>query len=381
MYSIAGYGQMLSDHRRVRAYSDALERAITPGCTVLDIGTGSGFFALLACRLGANKVYAIEPDEIVQVARTVARDNGYADRITFFQELSTSIDLPEQVDVVVSDLRTVVPWFQQHVATIEDARRRFLKPGGVLIPERDDVYAAVVEAPDAYATHVGHQPQDTAGFDMAAARRLGSEGWAKTHVEPEQLLTEPLHWATLDYRTITYPGVDADLRWIVQRQGTAHGIALWFDATLLGEIGFSNAPGAPPMLYGNAFFPLRDPVAVQAGDMIDLKLRADLAAGDYLWRWVTSVSRPGTGTVPITSFAQNNFSALRTMRTVRSRGSSCVPAYSEQVAIDRTILECVDGSRSLRAIAEVLADRYPTTFPSWEDALESVAAVTARYLE
>jgi hypothetical protein len=60
-----------------------------------------------------------------------------------------------------------------------DARTRLLAPDGVLIPAADRLWAAAVEAPVAYADTVSHQPQDTGGFDMSAARRAGANGWTK----------------------------------------------------------------------------------------------------------------------------------------------------------------------------------------------------------
>jgi len=42
----------------------------SPRLCVLEIGTGPGIFAVLACQLGASRVYAIEADPIIQVAAT-----------------------------------------------------------------------------------------------------------------------------------------------------------------------------------------------------------------------------------------------------------------------------------------------------------------------
>ena len=60
MYSIADYGAMIADDVRMGAFVRALRQAIKPGAVVIDIGTGTGIFALLACRFGARRVYAIE---------------------------------------------------------------------------------------------------------------------------------------------------------------------------------------------------------------------------------------------------------------------------------------------------------------------------------
>ena len=80
VYSILGYGQMISDRVRLHAFMEAMRRTIKPGCAVLDIGTGPGIMALLACRFGARKVYAIEADAVIHVAREIAVRNGFGDR-------------------------------------------------------------------------------------------------------------------------------------------------------------------------------------------------------------------------------------------------------------------------------------------------------------
>src|SRR5687767_12327163 len=115
MYSIAGHGAMIADTIRTDAYAEALRRVVKSGDVVLDIGTGSGIFALLACRFGARKVYAVEPGDAIDLAREIARTNGMNERIEFIRGLSTNIDLPERANVVVSDLRGTMPLFKSHV--------------------------------------------------------------------------------------------------------------------------------------------------------------------------------------------------------------------------------------------------------------------------
>lgn len=49
------------------AYVAGLRQAVTPGCTVIDLGAGPGLFALLACQFGAGHVWAIEPDPSIHL--------------------------------------------------------------------------------------------------------------------------------------------------------------------------------------------------------------------------------------------------------------------------------------------------------------------------
>src|SRR5207244_12500470 len=97
--------------------------------------------------LGAVRVYATGRGEIIKVAREVAAANDCTEKIQFFEELSDRVTLPGRADVVFSDLRAVLPLFQRHIPAIIDARRRFLVPGGTMIPSKDTLCADSVKAP------------------------------------------------------------------------------------------------------------------------------------------------------------------------------------------------------------------------------------------
>ena len=78
MYNVLAYGKMIADGPRTDAYVTALHNAIGPDSVVVDLGSGPGLFALIACRLGARRVFAIESENIIQVGRDAARELGYA---------------------------------------------------------------------------------------------------------------------------------------------------------------------------------------------------------------------------------------------------------------------------------------------------------------
>jgi ribosomal protein L11 methyltransferase len=60
-----------------------METLVTPECTVLDVGTGSGILAIAAARLGARSVLALDTDPVAAaVAGENVVRNGVADRVT-----------------------------------------------------------------------------------------------------------------------------------------------------------------------------------------------------------------------------------------------------------------------------------------------------------
>jgi ribosomal protein L11 methyltransferase len=62
-------------HETTRLCLEAIERAITPGARVLDVGCGSGILSLAAAKLGASSVTTLDIDD---AAVRVTRDNARA---------------------------------------------------------------------------------------------------------------------------------------------------------------------------------------------------------------------------------------------------------------------------------------------------------------
>jgi protein arginine N-methyltransferase 1 len=306
VYGLADHGKLLADRVRMQAYREALRRTVSPGSVVVDVGAGVGIFALLACQLGARHVYAIEVDDVIDLAREIAAANGYGDRITFIQDLSTNVTLPERADVMVSDLRGVLPWWEKHIPAVVDARERLVSPGGRLIPAVDAVWASLVDAPELYEP-VRLWDEHGLGVDLGHARARAANRWRRGRVGPDQLLVEPERWVSITYAETRSADAAATTTWAVARAGTAHGLVLWFDTSLVDGVGFSNAPGGPESLYGHAFFPLLAPVEVDLGDRISVDFRVRLVGADYIWSWKTSVS---SGRRTKAEYSQSTFFAL-----------------------------------------------------------------------
>ncbi len=380
MIGLIGYGSMIADKTRIQAYQVALRGAIEPGCTVLDIGAGTGIFSLLACQLGAGHVHAIEPNNSIQLARKLAVANGFSDRISFYQALSQTLTLPVPADVIVSDLRGALPLHGRHIPAIIDARRRFLAPDGVLIPQRDTLWAALVEDPELYRPYCEPWLSNDYGLDMHAGHPMVINTWKKTNAQQEQLLVQPQCWATLDYTTIENPHVAGELNWSIDHPGTTHGLLVWFDTELATGVGYSNAPGRPKLVYGQGFFPFREPVKLLPGDAVFVRLRANLTGGDYIWQWNTLIQSSDTVAPIKANFAQSTFlGETLTLAQLHKQDAGFRPALDEVGRVDQFLLSQMDGRITLGEIATRTLDEFPGYFANWNEALTRAAKLSSRY--
>jgi protein arginine N-methyltransferase 1 len=385
MYSIGDYGDMIADKVRMDPYAYALKAVIEPDSVVLDIGTGAGMHALLACKFGARKVYAIEPNDAIHLARELVRENGFADRIEFFQEISTHVTLPEKADVIVSDLRGVLPLYGGHIPAIIDARQRHLAPGGVLIPKRDTIWVSLVEASKVYTELVG--PWDYPyGMSMKWAQQIVLNDWIEENTDSfnqRSLLMEPQIWTVLDYTSIDNPNVSSSsLIQKATRGGTAHGLLLWFDGEIAEGIRVFNNPQAAKVanVYGCAFFPLLEPVSIDKGDTIIVTVEADHVNDQYQWRWHTRI-QSGENPQSIKADFEQSTDLDKTMESavLNKRILDSRPSRSEEGEIDHFILGMMDGGHTIEQIASGVQEKYSLRFKTQQEAQLYVNGLSQEY--
>jgi type I protein arginine methyltransferase len=380
MYSVLNYGDMVLDRVRMDVYARAIERVVKPGSIVLDLGAGTGVFSILAARAGASRVHAVEPNPAIHLLPDLAKENGVSDRIEIHPISSFDLELGEKADVIVSDLRGSFPLSEDHTAILQDARTRLLVPNGVMIPVKDRLFVAAVDSTNImYRLDQGISGYERLGVKTGAIR---SSLVDSVHLDvgcalrASDVVTKPAAWSVVDYATFEGGVVEGQVELVPQRTGVVCALAVWFEATIYEELGFTNAPGFD-LAYARVFLPLRERVSLGIDDRMTVAVRVDPRGRRWAWD-STVVDKSGSKKAV---FRQSSFFGTPTSAAELLRESEAHrPTLSSRGKRAASILAAMDGERTVGEIVEQLVsldgdDRKPPK----PRLLEEVRDAVSRY--
>ncbi len=269
--SIDFHRRMLADHVRHAAFRDALARTIERGkTTVADIGAGTGVLAFFARQLGAQKVWLYEPGPVIGLTEAIARDNAI-DGIELVQQHSLDVPDPTPVDLVVAEVLGNFAYEEGVLDTLRDARR-YLKPGGMLIPHGIVQFVAPVVTSrfdDELASwrRVGH------GLDFRSAETVTRNNMYVYAIEPGDLMADSAReWDRVTFLDDFESRREGTVQWYIDRPTTIYGFALWWTCTLTPGVELSTSPYAPRTHWDQIYLPLMSPIIADTGDDVTLAI-------------------------------------------------------------------------------------------------------------
>lgn len=280
---------LIADRVRNAAFFKALKAAIVPGkSVVVDIGAGTGLLGLLASKLGAKSVYLFETAEVAGVAARILKANR-AKNCHLIPCHSTEFVEPLDADVIVSETLGNYAFEENIVDTLNDGRRRFLKPGGVMIPNAIAQFVAPVVS-EHFDLELRAWERVEGGLDLSIAQAMSFNNAYVRTFSPGDLLEQgrcAVKWDAVDLTRSVKSGRKGEGRWTLASETVVYGFAYWWEASLGSGIALSTAPGAPRTHWEQLYFPLPQPIAAKAGESISvtLKSRSSEAAGTHL-SWV-----------------------------------------------------------------------------------------------
>jgi hypothetical protein len=370
---------LLADKVR-EAFRRSIFQYVKPGDTVVDLGAGTGILAYFACQAGARRVYAVEMGEVINFAEDICLKNGFQDKVIFFQDRSTRVDLPERADVLVTDTFDSFGIDGGILETIIDARERFLKPDAVIIPQSLELFGAPIELPELYERKIEFWSKDIYGINFSSLRRFAFNNLYSVRAGRDALLGAAASLAKIDLSTVSTSELFGETTLVVTRRGVMHGIVGWFATQLMQAIRLSNAPDGEDTHYAQVFLPLEQAVQLEEGDRLSITIHSYNGSA---WRWRVDVqsrlNAEENASEQKSHFDQSTFWGFPLSKEeFRKRSSTFTPRLSEQGAAELFVLRLFDEQRALGEIEKDLLRQFPSIFHSSRDAEVFVRELIAR---
>ena len=301
--------EMLEDVTRMKAYHAAIfgNALHFAGKVVLDVGCGTGILSLFAAKAGARKVYAVEATKCARLAKELVASNGVANTtVTVIEGMIEEIELPEKVDIIVSEFMGHFLLRESMIDCVLVARDRFLKPEGAMYPSSAKMLLAPVTCREEHAASTRNfqaAANDWGGFvesckrdwdiDFSIISSHMSQNFRneflysseEVHLQPSAFLGDAVCVKEIDLLTATLEDakqVSHSFAMPITKAGKGHhsldAFLGWFSVRFDGspqnpslrDVELSSGPcEVETTHWGQEAFMLHPPAAVQSTDVVE----------------------------------------------------------------------------------------------------------------
>jgi protein arginine N-methyltransferase 1 len=110
------------------------------------VTTGLTLGFRFAVRAGAKHVIGVDMSTIIEKAKEIVAANGMSNKITLLQGKMEEVELPfPKVDIIISEWMGYFLLYESMLDTVLYARDKYLKPGGLIFPDKATIYMAGIE--------------------------------------------------------------------------------------------------------------------------------------------------------------------------------------------------------------------------------------------
>lgn len=336
-------------------YRKAIAQVMPESATVADLGCGMGVLGLFCLEHSASHVWGIDESEAICLAQDTMKRAGLEARYTCIADSTFNVTLPERVDMLICDHVGFFGFDYGIIRLMRDARARFLKPGGIVVPQSLAMMVAAVSSDDALAK------AQCWGKDPVPKPYRWLEEPNRNRKFPLQLQEQDLisDAVTLGEIALDEDGPDffsfaATLT--ANRDARFDGLAGWFDCQLAEGLRMTNNPLDPDSIKrAQAFFPALESFPVSKGDQIKIKVR--FRVDDHIVSWM--IQPPGAGKKQ--QLSTFNSAVLTPADMVKDSGQPL--ALSARGEARAFVLSLVNGQRTSEDITALVLEEMPDLFP------------------
>ena len=265
--------EMLKDEVRTRTYQMAIlnNKHLFEDKIILDVGCGTGILSMFAVQAGAKHVYAVDCSSIIEQATRIVRDNGMSDKITLIQGKMEEIDLPvDKVDIIVSEWMGYFLLYESMLNTVIRARDKWLKPEGIVFPDKAVMYLCAVEDEQMKYERVDFW-ENVYGFDMSALKEVALKEPVVDIVDPKLVVTNTVPILNIDLQNCTEEDLSftSPFRLSAKRRDYIHSFVAYFECAFTRvhkPLGFSTSPFSKYTHWKQTIFYLNEPISICEGE-------------------------------------------------------------------------------------------------------------------
>jgi len=269
---------MIKDEVRTRSYQAAIEQNshLFKDKVVLDVGCGTAILSMFAARAGAKLCIGLECSGIVTQARQIIEANGLSDKVKVVkgkvEEIPELPDGIEKVDIIISEWMGYFLLYESMLDTVLYARDKWLKPGGIMLPDKASLYVCAIEDEEYKAEKIDFW-DNVYGFDMSVIKDIAITEPLVDVVEAKAVVTDAKSVLALDLLTCTVKDLawESDFELKFKRDDFAHAFVAFFDCAFTQihkTIAFSTGPFSKYTHWKQTVFYLKEPLTACSGETV-----------------------------------------------------------------------------------------------------------------
>ena len=275
-YSTAGiHYDMLHDEARTNSYFDAITKNSKSfeGKIVADVGSGTGILSLFAAKAGAKKVYAIECSEIANISEKIIKDNGYENVISIIRGESETVELPEKVDIIISEWMGYSLYYEVMLPAVLAIRDKYLKEGGSILPSEATLYLNAIDDPEYRSTNLNYW-DDVYNFNFSAMRELALKEPVIEMLHPSFYVLDPVVISKINIHNCTKENIffKKEFQIHANKRMRIDAFATYFDV-FFGDMEYktvlSTSPNKKQTHWRNTLFYLEEPIKLNEGEKVE----------------------------------------------------------------------------------------------------------------
>ena len=285
--------QMLGDGVRNRLLFEVIKNCVNSETNFLDIGAGTGVWAILAAKLGAKRSVAVEIEEsLIPIIFRHAQENGVAHKVEIIHANADDVKIRGKFDVIVSEVFGGGALGAETINSFVQLRSRFLAPNGVLIPQKLAMFAVPVKIEHSAQKIPADLPIKSDFINSLKSNYF----WNATLADRQKIkfLAEPKELVEIDFRIVENAPVlsNLSLSWQMKNLPEANAFAVFNYSIFSDEVKMDNFESQS---WGTTVYEFQ-PFLEKSGE---LKFDLTIAENKSIW----TVSLPSNAEVKPQTFS------------------------------------------------------------------------------